>query len=313
MKLDYCVVKEGNFGDDLNPWMWPRLIGECLDPDDGTLFVGIGTLLDQWRVENRELGQARKVVVFGAGCGSDTPPILNDKWHIYCVRGPRTAELMGLAPEMAVVDSAYLIRTFDPLPASGEYPFAFMPHHRSEDYVDWQAVCDQAGIKFISPRLSVDQVLADMGGTKVLLTEAMHGAIVADALRVPWVPVTFSPKFAFAKWQDFTRSIDVEPDYGTLTGACQFGARLGKRIEGRVKQGLSAFGLGKHKWQDAPPVVKGIGNAALDILAEDIQGIVEQSHPVLSSDTRAEELTEELQARLELLRSDFHKGLLVAS
>ena len=47
MKLFYYQDPGGNFGDDLNAWLWPRLIPELLDGDEGSLFVGIGSILDR--------------------------------------------------------------------------------------------------------------------------------------------------------------------------------------------------------------------------------------------------------------------------
>ena len=63
MKLHYFKAPNGNFGDDLNPWIWNRLAPDLLDGDPATLFVGIGTLL------NDQLPSARHTVVFGTGAG----------------------------------------------------------------------------------------------------------------------------------------------------------------------------------------------------------------------------------------------------
>jgi len=42
-----------------------------------------------------------------------------------------------------------------------------------------------------------------------VVTEAMHGAIVADTLRIPWVPVVCSPAILPFKWSDWTRSVEL--------------------------------------------------------------------------------------------------------
>lgn len=43
MKLYYGRVPEGNFGDDLNPYLWTKLFPNPIEQyyDDETLFVGI--------------------------------------------------------------------------------------------------------------------------------------------------------------------------------------------------------------------------------------------------------------------------------
>ncbi len=91
MQLHYYRDGIGNFGDDLNAWLWPRLIPDLLDDNPDTLFLGIGTLLN-----NRLPSRPRKVV-FGTGAGyGESLPSLDERWRIYCVRGPLTAMALGL-------------------------------------------------------------------------------------------------------------------------------------------------------------------------------------------------------------------------
>jgi succinoglycan biosynthesis protein ExoV len=42
-----------------------------------------------------------------------------------------------------------------------------------------------------------------------VVADAMHAAIVADALRVPWVPVVLSPQSNSFKWLDWTLSLNL--------------------------------------------------------------------------------------------------------
>ena len=44
MKLHYFRSRHGNFGDDLNGWIWPELLPGLWDEgEDGVTFVGIST------------------------------------------------------------------------------------------------------------------------------------------------------------------------------------------------------------------------------------------------------------------------------
>jgi hypothetical protein len=48
VKIHLIKQVGGNFGDELNRWMWPALLGdEISGADEDILFVGIGTILDQ--------------------------------------------------------------------------------------------------------------------------------------------------------------------------------------------------------------------------------------------------------------------------
>ena len=46
MQLYYYVDPEGNFGDDLNPVIWRYFLSDFLNDDANTLFIGIGTILN---------------------------------------------------------------------------------------------------------------------------------------------------------------------------------------------------------------------------------------------------------------------------
>lgn len=218
MKLFFCRIPDGNFGDDLNPYLWPRLIPGAFDgtveyrPKDNhaidlanpadELFVGIGTLI------RRELPATAVKHVFGSGFGYGEPPT-DANWHYHCVRGPLTAARLGLAPEIAITDPAVLIRLL-PLPAGGKrHRVSFIPHWEMALSGDWQAVCRLAGIHYIDPRDTPEAVIADIAATETLITEALHGAIVADALRVPWIPVSSKHTILDFKWKDWCGSVGL--------------------------------------------------------------------------------------------------------
>ena len=93
-----------NFGDELNLLLWPRLLPGLLDDDPAELFLGIGSVLDA-----RHARDAVKLVA-GAGYGGYAPlPVLDARWVIHWVRGPRTACQLGLAPAYGLGDPAMLL------------------------------------------------------------------------------------------------------------------------------------------------------------------------------------------------------------
>ncbi len=222
MKLFYYHDSGGNFGDDLNAWLWPRLVPELLDDDEGTLFVAIGSILD------RRIPQGPRKVIFGTGVGYGLLPVLNEEWRIYCVRGPLTARALGLPPSLAITDPAVLVRTVRAGRTTKAQRISFIPHFRTparvqEVGLDLQRVCAALGIDYIDPRGDVEEVLSSIEGSGKVVAEAMHGAIVADALRIPWVAVQCFDQILNLKWWDWCRSLGMI--YNPLRYAADRGAR----------------------------------------------------------------------------------------
>ncbi len=204
MMLHYFHGDQPNFGDDLNPWLWSRLLPGTFDQDGSSLFVGIGTLL------NDSLPRAQRTVVFGSGVGyGHGLPRVDASWRIYALRGPLSAKALHVPERLAVTDGAMLIGRWAPRNRHAlRYRYAFMPHVAHANAV-WELICREIGFSYIDPGRPVEEVLAAVGDTEVLLTEAMHGAIVADVLRVPWVPVHTGRGVLAFKWEDWCRSMGV--------------------------------------------------------------------------------------------------------
>jgi succinoglycan biosynthesis protein ExoV len=240
--LYYCKTPMGNLGDDLNPWLWSRLAPEVCDDRASALFVGIGTILS-----HRMPAEPLKFV-FGAGWGGGRRPKIDRKWMIYCVRGPLTAAGLKLDPALAIADPAILVRRVPRAAAKKCYPISFMPHHQSMPLADWKALCAQVGFHCINPCGGVDKVLAEVEQTELLLAEAMHGAIVADALRVPWIPVRMYGRFTEFKWRDWTQSIQAPLRIVDIAPIFERGPALWKRLDYAVKKTVARAGLGDDNW-----------------------------------------------------------------
>lgn len=226
MKLFYYNGKAkgiaaNNFGDELNPWLWNRLLPGLFDDDENSLFVGIGTLL------NQHLPQHPQKYVFGSGVGYGETPRINASWNIYFVRGKLSANALGIEPELGVTDPAILVPQFFKPTGQKKYRRSYMPHFTETmaNGAAWEELCQGLGIHYIDPTLTPDQVLAEIDATEVLFTEAMHGAIVADAIRVPWVAVKTKKDILDFKWNDWLSTVGLS--YRPFT-VQRFASRPGK-------------------------------------------------------------------------------------
>lgn len=254
MKLHYFKDPQGNFGDDLNPWLWQRLIPDLLDDRAEELFVGIGTLI------NHRLPAAPLKHIFGSGLGYGKPPPLDNRIVFHAVRGPETARALGLPPEKAITDAAVLVRAVGcPKPTAKTHRFGLILTGQTINDYDWEPVCRELGMRFISCHWDVETVLRAMAECETMLCEAMHGAIVADALRVPWIPVSCNDDILAFKWKDWltTLSLPYEPTRITSLFDHERELGFGARTKNSVKRGLKDRGLWSQRWTGAPPADSG--------------------------------------------------------
>lgn len=290
MKLCWYKLPNGerNFGDNLNPWLWDKLIPRILDNDAKTAFVGIGSLLNDGLP--RRTRHARKRIVFGTGVGYGKGNLkLDESYKIYCVRGPLSAKALGLDDKAAVTDGAVLIRSvFSQVPEK-KYKFSYMPHYELAGE-GWAYACKELGFGYIDPRWTVERALTIMSQTEVLLTEAMHGAIVADALRIPWIPVVTNNSILSFKWQDWCSTIGIEyrPAY------------------------IDRLHHPSDKTDFLTPVRLVRDKVRQKKASEALKKIATGQQPNLSKDSKIEALTSQLEERLQEFKLDVENGLFSA-
>lgn len=204
MKLFYFDCKKNNFGDVLNPWFWEQQLHFSFDENENEIMVGIGTLI------NNKIPEVEKVHVFGSGAGyGEYIPQKRNNWHIHCVRGPLTAEALGVQKKLVTSDPVIYLNRLINLSSNKKYKCSFMPHY-GIDSLRFKNICKNAGIHYISPSEDRDKVIQDVNDSDKLICSAMHGAILAEALRVPWLAVNTSQEILPFKWHDFCQSLDLE-------------------------------------------------------------------------------------------------------
>lgn len=302
MKLFHYVRRDRaeNFGDRLNLWLWPRQLPNAFEADEGVTFVGIGTLINHLLPQRLTTPEA---IIFSTGVGYERPlKYLPATWRIYCVRGPLSAQALGLSKQQSIADGGLLLSRHWPPTTQRHTPVAFMPHihHATAADHSWQAICQDAGWGYIDPRWPVERVLTAIGDTELLLAEAMHGAIAADALRVPWIPVHTSAHILPFKWQDWCASVGVpyRPAYLPPLTAYRPVAR-------GVRSGLRATRHWGHCWQQHR-------FAATRVIAH-LQHIAASHPPSLSCPDTLESLVERLEAKLSQLHQDMTLRAYVAT
>ena len=235
MNLFFCQVDGGNFGDDMNGWFWDELFPDYPNLAPDTTLFGIGSILWRDNFKGHE-----KIMVMGSGSGYGVVPNeLPKGTQIGFVRGPRTASLLGLKADMAITDPAIMVSTFErfqDVKKTGDV--IFIPHVGTAKLpLNWERVAERAGVKYLSPANDSHDVIRELAGASLVIAESLHGAIIADAFQVPWLPISVSPTFNNHKWLDWCDSLEMEvtiQDF--LVGM--------KKTRARVAQIKNALGRG---------------------------------------------------------------------
>lgn len=300
MKMYAFKGKVPNFGDELNHWLWPKILPKnFFDNDESKIFLGIGSVL-----YDTHPPEAQKIV-FGAGyAGYSELPKIDETWKFYFVRGKNTARALNLSDEMAVGDSGILIRTVGLPRYEKKFKTSFMPHYESAMVGSWESVCQRLGINFIDPRWDVDTVLEHILSSEFLISEAMHGVIIADALRVPWKAILPHDPNHRKKWQDWASVLDLTIDFHPIGPSNGIEWLMGFFWKKR----RFVYALRKHRDKlfqcgfglPLPSVYKNLKAARL-------------TEGQLSSDVCIENVTNRMAVELERLKSDFKSSDAVAS
>lgn len=219
MKLFWAISRHGNVGDDLNPILWPALFGDDFFNDSPRqIFIGVGSVMStMWKFENG----ARKIV-FGAGARSSwSLPAIDNEWDFRFVRGPNTANLLRKWNVDFLTDPAIMLPSIlQPEQRGNLQPAArtigFVPHHRTpKKFVE--KIVGELGLVAVSPQLQPAAFVNALCACDYIVAEAMHGAILADAYRIPWIGVRilnelcegFTTRF---KWGDWLKSLELPED-----------------------------------------------------------------------------------------------------
>lgn len=236
MELFYYPSPHGNFGDDLNLWLWDEIMPGWREIMPDHWLIGVGTLI------NHYLPQGRPKLVMGSGFGYGKLPDAAQmaECTFVAVRGPKTAAMLGLPPERAIVDPAVLIAdlpAFQNIPKSGR-PI-FVPHHKSVRRYDWPAICARAGIDYLSPEGDAREVMRRIAAAPLVIAESMHAVILADAFGTPWHAVSVAPQFNPWKFEDWAESLRIPLTIHSLFGELD---DLRRRFGGRARPAEPAAG-----------------------------------------------------------------------
>jgi hypothetical protein len=203
VKVFFHHAPGGNVGDDLNADLWRRLIPELDELATADWLIGIGTILDE-----RVNALPGRKIVMGSGVRPNGTGHLDGDIRIAAVRGFLSAQRLGLDRALAACDPGFLVARFWPGTNERRERIGLIPHVYSVQWSEIAKAGADAGLEVISPTLSIDEFLRQLRRCERVFCESLHGAIFADALRIPWARVRLSSHYfegagvSDFKWQD---------------------------------------------------------------------------------------------------------------
>ena len=299
MKLFFYQCLKPNFGDVLNTWMWPKLLEDVWDEEDNSIFVGIGSII------NDKFPKDKLKIVFGAGYGGYTAlPVIDKTWKFYFVRGKLTAKAVGINEKLGVGDSAILLRSLIKSKVSKKHQISYIPHYASTFDGNWELVCNLASVNYIDPCLPVEVVLEQIQASELVITEAMHGAIVSDALRVPWIPIKPLANVHSMKWFDWASALNLDLKPREMVGSSLLESTVLFFQERNPKIADRFHRRGQFLQNVA-------AEAFAQRAADRLLGISKNYPACLSADASIKNAHEQMLTKLDDLVSDLGKGKLV--
>ena len=105
MSVEYWKDNSGNFGDEVNGVLWRGLVDLDALERNGITMYGVGSILGRGVKDIVD----KRCVVMGSGVPQGGRIELPSNWDVRWVRGPYSAEALGVSGELGVGDPAILL------------------------------------------------------------------------------------------------------------------------------------------------------------------------------------------------------------
>ncbi|CAM8393858.1 Polysaccharide pyruvyl transferase [Candidatus Methylopumilus planktonicus] len=287
MEVIHFKVKGGNFGDNLNDYIWQLLLPNIQELPSNEAILGIGTL------QNKRISpNIKRIHVFGSGALNSNASdwLKKNNFEFHFVRGPLTAKQWGCS-EKSLIDGAALIlhTNLKNIPLKKSKKIGYIPHHTSDQQADFNTISNHANMEYISTRgFEIEKFISQVKSCDFIITEALHGAIIADLFRKPWLPVSSGYHIYSFKWDDWCKSIDLNYSPHCTDRIITRGIKPIVRFENIFKRSLSFVNIGKERW--ASKRICYDNKEKEGLIAEQLVQIKNNGNWILSKEKKIDEL-----------------------
>jgi len=165
-----------NFGDDLNPLLIAELLQTTVYRDkkqSSNHILGVGSILERANSHS---------IVIGSGFINENSTLVEPPLEILAVRGELTKHKLKLGNSVLLGDPGRLMPSLMGINHNPTIPLAIVPHvDRYKEHMEkYGSIC-----KVIDPSMPVRQVLEDIASAEVIVSQSLHGLVMADALNIP--------------------------------------------------------------------------------------------------------------------------------
>lgn len=206
--LQYCPRKGNNLGDALNTWLMQKVTGYRCNvrkkDGKGVNYSFIGSMMPT--LINDE------TIVFGAGVAHPEKPLKAKPYKVCSVRGPITRDYLlrnGVKCPEVYGDPALLLPKYYNPTVEKRYKYGLIPHWQSLSYPCLDKFRDDPDIAIIDFRnyKSIEATLDLLLSCENIISESLHGLIIAEAYCIPNVWAYIQHGQMNSKYHDFFLSI----------------------------------------------------------------------------------------------------------
>lgn len=207
-----------NWGDDINVYLFEKLTGKRVIPNEALLFRSchknyafIGSILPN--------AINRKTIVWGSGCMDFSRDINCQPKQVLAVRGPKTREYLlrnGIdCPEVYGDPALLLPLVYQPKDKTKKYKVTLIPHHMDFDEPDrLKEVMRDYPEAHVINMTNYDKwtdVIDEICQSENVFSSSLHGLIVSDAYCIPNVFCEFVHHHSkYDKFEDCFESVGRE-------------------------------------------------------------------------------------------------------
>lgn len=192
-----------NFGDTLTPWLLPHygVIPVYREPRHARLS-GVGSVLEF-------MPETFDGVIWGSGLMNDRERTLPAATPL-AVRGPLTAERLGLRETVAFGDPGILVSRHIPRSlVTSQIVAVPHGHHRSHPGLSRLLASEPGRAKTANVHQGARGAVREISAGAVVLTTSLHGLITADSYGIPavWTMLTPALEGADFKFRDYEATV----------------------------------------------------------------------------------------------------------